>query len=258
MATFTKLLESQPELLTLPGPGNAWPWAYLLSWVIPVGLGWPMQPQMWLKMHIPRSVTYIRLWPLWVTISFPVVMGAAFLTGMTGQVVQPGLTEREATDTVMISLLLEYFPAIVGGLVAAAGLAAMMSTVSSQIHSVGASVARDFLAQLFPDQEPRQQVWLARLAVIVVGFVGLYLSLTQPACSPHWECFQPPGRPRRYPRRLEHSPGGGGPPVGERWPGLPGGRWCFSGSDWYFRNSSGRDSMPGYGPFWSTSSFLLP
>jgi len=181
VATFTKLLETQPELLTLPGPGNAWPWAYLLSWVIPVGLGWPMQPQMWLKMHIPRSVTYIRLWPLWVTISFPVVMGAAFLTGMTGQVVQPGLTEREATDTVMITLLLEYFPAIVGGLVAAAGLAAMMSTVSSQIHSVGASVARDFLAQMFPDQEPRQQVWLARLAVIVVGFVGLYLSLTQPA-----------------------------------------------------------------------------
>ncbi len=57
----------------------------------------------------------------------------------------------------------------------------MMSTVSSQIHSVGASFARDFLAHWFPDQEPGKQVWLARLAVIVVGFVGLYLSLTQPA-----------------------------------------------------------------------------
>ena len=178
---FKKVLEGQPELLTLPGPGDAWPWAYLLSWVIPVGLGWPMQPQMWLRMHIPRSVTYIRLWPVWVTISFPLVMGAAFLTGMSGQVVRPGLTERAATDTVMITLLLEYFPPIVGGLVAAAGLAAMMSTVSSQIHSIGASVARDFLAQWFPDQESHKQVWLARLAVVVVGFVGLYLSLTQPA-----------------------------------------------------------------------------
>jgi len=181
VAVFSKILESQPELLTLPGPGNAWPWVYLLSWVIPVGLGWPMQPQMWLKMHIPRSVTYIRLWPVWVTLSFPLVMGAAFLTGMTGQVVTPGLVEREATDTVMINMLLDYFPPIVGGLVAAAGLAAMMSTVSSQIHSVGASFARDFLIHWFPDQEPAKQVWLARLAVIVVGFVGLYLSLTQPA-----------------------------------------------------------------------------
>ncbi len=181
VAVFSKILESQPELLTLPGPDNAWPWAYLLSWVIPVGLGWPMQPQMWLKMHIPRSVTYIRLWPVWVTLSFPLVMGAAFLTGMTGQVVTPGLVEREATDTVMINMLLDYFPPIVGGLVAAAGLAAMMSTVSSQIHSVGASFARDFLSPWFPDQEPGTQVWLARMAVIVVGFVGLYLSLTQPA-----------------------------------------------------------------------------
>ena len=179
--TFSKVLDTQPELLTLPGPDNAWPWAYLLSWVIPVGLGWPMQPQMWLKMHIPRSVTYIRLWPVWVAISFPLVMGAAFLTGMTGQAVTPGLAERDATDTVMITMLLEYFPPVVGGLVAAAGLAAMMSTVSSQIHSVGASFARDFLAQWFPDQAAHKQVWLARAAVIVVGLVGLYLSLTRPA-----------------------------------------------------------------------------
>ena len=49
VSAFNKVLEAQPELLTLPGPSEAWPWAYLLSWVIPVGLGWPMQPQMWLK-----------------------------------------------------------------------------------------------------------------------------------------------------------------------------------------------------------------
>ena len=124
---------------------------------------------------------------------------------------------------------------------------AMMSTVSSQIHSVGASVARDFLAQLFPDQEPRQQVWLARLAVIVVGFVGLYLSLTQPALLTTLGVFSAAWAAQAVPAAV-----GGGPPVGEPWPDLPGGRWCFSGSDWYFRNSSGRDSMPGCGPFWST------
>jgi SSS family solute:Na+ symporter len=178
---FKRVAEARQELLTIPGPNNAWPWLYLISWVIPVGLGWPMHPHMWLKMHIPKNVNYIRIWPMWITLSFPIVMGSAFLVGMTGQAARPGITDRAATDTIMISMILDFFPPLVAGLIAAAGLAAMMSTVSSQIHAVGASVARDFLTKWFPRQDPRQQVGLTRLAVIAVGLIGLYLSLTSPA-----------------------------------------------------------------------------
>jgi SSS family solute:Na+ symporter len=181
VAALATVGQTHRELLTVPGPKNAWPWLYLLSWVIPVGLGWPMHPHMWLKMHIAKSVSYVRLWPLWITFSFPMVMGAALLVGFTGQAARPGLSGREATDTIMISMLLEHFPPLLGGLVAAAGLAAMMSTVSSQIHAVGSSVGRDFLARWFPRQDPRQQVWATRIAVAVVGLMGLYLSLTAPA-----------------------------------------------------------------------------
>ena len=180
-AALAKVGEAQPELLALPGPNSAWPWLYLLSWVIPVGLGWPMHPHMWLKMHIARNVSYVRLWPLWITFSFPIIMGAALLVGITGQAARPGITGREETDTIMISMLLEHFPPLLGGLIAAAGLAAMMSTVSSQIHAVGSSVGRDFLARWFPQQDPRRQVWATRVAVVVVGLIGLYLSLTTPA-----------------------------------------------------------------------------
>jgi SSS family solute:Na+ symporter len=180
-AAFANVAQGRQDLLTLPGPSNAWPWLFLISWVIPVGLGWPMHPHMWLKMHIPKNVNYIRVWPVWITLSFPIVMGSAFLVGIAGQVARPGITSREASDTIMLTMILEHFPPVVGGLVAAAGLAAMMSTVSSQIHSVGASVGRDFLARWFPGQDPRQQVWLTRLAVIAVGLLGLYLSLTSPA-----------------------------------------------------------------------------
>jgi SSS family solute:Na+ symporter len=170
-----------PELVTLPGPGGVWGWLFLISWVIPVGLGWTMHPHMWIRMHIPKSVNFIRLWPMWVTLSFPIVMGAAFLIGMAGQVDRPGLTEQQATDTVMISMILDHFPFFLGALIAAAGLAAMMSSVSSQVHGVGASVGVDFLSKWFPGQSESQRVLYTRGAVLAVALVGLYLSLTTPA-----------------------------------------------------------------------------
>jgi SSS family solute:Na+ symporter len=170
-----------PELVSLPGPGGVWTWPFLISWVIPVGVGWTMHPHMWIRMHIPKSVNFIRLWPMLITLSFPIVMGAAFLVGMAGQVERPGLTEQAATDTVMISMILDHFPLVLGAFVAAAGLAAMMSSVSSQVHGVGASVGVDFLSKWVPGQPERQRVLYTRMAVLVVALIGLYLSLTEPA-----------------------------------------------------------------------------
>ena len=79
----------------------------------------------------------------------------------------------------MISLILEHFPAAVAGLVAAAGVAAMMSSVSSQVHGVGASVSRDFLRHWFKHDSGREVLY-TRLSILVVGGIGLYLSLTTP------------------------------------------------------------------------------
>ncbi|MEX0702493.1 MAG: sodium:solute symporter family protein [Planctomycetales bacterium] len=179
-AAFSRVIAARPEWLTIPGPGGRSPWPFIISFAIPVGLGWTMHPHMWIRMHIPRTVNYIRLWPLVVVASFPIVMGAAFLSGVAGQVLRPGVTDRQATDSMMISLILDNFQPVVAGLVAAAGIAAMMSSVSSQIHGVGASVSRDFLHKLFPEHDPRRGVLYTRLSVLVVGGIGLYLSLTQP------------------------------------------------------------------------------
>lgn len=179
--SFATVRASSPELLTVPGPGSAWPWLFLISWAVPVGMGWPLHPHMWIRMHIPKTVNYIRMWPLWVVVSFPIVMGSALLAGMAGQAIRPGVTDPRATDTMMISLILDHFPPVVAGLVAAGGIAAMMSSVSSQIHGVAASVSRDFLHKLFPEHEPERGVLYTRLSALLVGGVGLCLSLTTPA-----------------------------------------------------------------------------
>lgn len=178
--SFGTVRATAPELLTIPGPGSAWPWLFLISWAIPVGLGWTMHPHMWIRMHIPKTVKYIRMWPVWVVVSFPVVMGAALLAGIAGQAIRPGVTDPRQSDTMMISLILDAFPAVVAGLVAAAGIAAMMSSVSSQIHGVGASVSQDFLHKLLARPDPRRSVLYTRLSVLIVGGIGLYLSLTRP------------------------------------------------------------------------------
>lgn len=178
-ASFEAVRTSAPALFTVPGPTAEWPWLYLISWALPVGLGWTMHPHMWLRMHIPRTVNFIRMWPMWIAISYPIVMGSALLSGVAAQVLRPGVTSRVDTDTVMISLILEHFPVAIAGLIAAAGIAAMMSTVSGQIHAVGASVSRDFIEKVLPEGT-RQGVLFVRLSILGVGVIGLFLSLTTP------------------------------------------------------------------------------
>jgi hypothetical protein len=56
-------------------------------------------------------------------------------------------------------------------------------------------------------------------SVFVVGFVGLYLSLTQPALLTTLGVFSAAWAAQAVPAAV-----GGGPPVGEPWPDLQGGR----------------------------------
>jgi Na+/proline symporter len=100
----------------------------------------------------------VRTWP-WIVVALVAV------------VLYPTLADPEIG---YIQLMLDYLPAGLLGLVVASFLAAFMSTVSTQINWGASYVVNDLYARwLRPEAGDREQVWVGRLAsVVIVAFAG--------------------------------------------------------------------------------------
>ncbi len=149
-----------------------------LAW----GLGYFGQPHIIVRFMALRSAGDARrgrrIGIGWMVTS----MSGAILTGLIGLAyftVHPALTldDPEAVFLRMAQLL---FHPLVAGFVLAAVLAAIMSTVSSQLIVCSSALVEDLALMVFKrDLEPRQQVWLGRLGVLVVAAVAMALAWTQ-------------------------------------------------------------------------------
>jgi sodium/proline symporter len=63
----------------------------------------------------------------------------------------------------------------------AAVSAAIFSTIDSQIHAIGVIVTHDFIERGGKQLTERQFIWLNRIIVVVVTFIGYVLAFTYPA-----------------------------------------------------------------------------
>ncbi len=105
------------------------------------------------------------------------------LPGVMAGVLLPGL---ERSDEVFPALVASLLPAGLAGVVLAALVAALMSSIDSTLNSAATLVTLDFIKPLHPDLTPRQTAWIGRAAVVVFmvlsalvapligGFEGLF------------------------------------------------------------------------------------
>lgn len=146
------------------------------------GLGYFGQPHIIVRFMALRSAADAtagrRIGIGWMGIS----MAGAVFTGLIGlayfaQHPELTLNNPEAVFLAMAQIL---FHPLVAGFVLAAVLAAIMSTVSSQLIVCSSALVED-LAKMALKREisPRQQVWLGRLGVLVVALVAMSLAWTQ-------------------------------------------------------------------------------
>jgi SSS family solute:Na+ symporter len=135
-----RVYEDYPELISR----TTMSWQQFFSYGFIVSLANPMFPQLFMRLltgRDPKSLKQtLRIYPLAV---FIVVFLMATL-GMWGRPVVPGL-EGAASDAILPTLLAQYTPVWVTGVLGAAVVAAMMSTMDSQLLSVTTIVMRDFL-----------------------------------------------------------------------------------------------------------------
>jgi SSS family solute:Na+ symporter len=130
----------------------------------------PMFPQLYQRLCAAESDYAIgRMATL-----YPAVAWLAFLPpiliGTLGHLDNPGL-DRAGSDNILPTMIMDVGGEWLGGLVLVAGLAALMSTMDSQLLATGSLVTRDLSPKVGSEGWPRESV------IVSLAVLGLLLSL---------------------------------------------------------------------------------
>jgi SSS family solute:Na+ symporter/sodium/proline symporter len=163
-----------PELLNLFSGVSVIGIISAMAW----GLGYFGQPHIIVRFMAIRSVkdmpTARRIGMSWMIVA---IIGA-MATGFAGiaYVAKTGLKLDDA-ETIFIVLSQLLFSPLIAGFLLAAILAAIMSTISSQLLVTSSSLTGDFYqAFLHKDASEKQLVLVGRISVFIVALVAIYLA----------------------------------------------------------------------------------
>jgi SSS family solute:Na+ symporter len=149
-------------------------WLSLMAW----GLGYFGQPHIIVRFMAVRSVREVatarNIAMAWMAISLIGAIGVGILG--RAYVERSGIV-LDDPETIFILLAETLFPALITGFLFAALLAAIMSTVSSQLLVSSSSLAEDFYKLLVDRQASGKAiVTVGRIAVVAVGAVAAVIA----------------------------------------------------------------------------------
>lgn len=112
--------------------------------------------------------------PIWLM--FMVIGGLIWAFYELGEGILPAEV-RAVKDNIMPHFIATQFPAGLVGLLLAALAAAAMSSLASDLNSLGTVVVEDFYARLMPDRTDYQQLVVGKITVGIFGTASVVLSL---------------------------------------------------------------------------------
>ncbi|OAV59875.1 sodium/proline symporter PutP [Enteractinococcus helveticum] len=163
--------------LSFTGGGLSWASMLVIISGLAWGLGYFGQPHILARFFAIRSHSDVktarRIGTGWVILC----MGGAVLTGLIGvawfhEAGQP----LDNPETVFLLLSQTLFHPFVAGLVLAAVIASIMSTMSSQLLVSASALVEDIYGLFKHDPGEKQQLWLGRLAVVVVTIIAILIA----------------------------------------------------------------------------------
>ena len=167
-------LKQAPELFARPGGGGTFSvgiwFSYMALWLFCD----PMFPQLFQRFMAARSAKALRTSALLYPLVTSVLFFIPVTVGVLGRSVLPGLSGSE-TDQILPLLVARLLPGWVGALAIACGLAALMSTMDSQLLTLSAMLVRD-VRQLAGRPAETRFPW-PRLAILLLAAAGLALAL---------------------------------------------------------------------------------
>lgn len=174
-AIETAMSAEEISLSLLPAELSIWAVISSLAW----GLGYFGQPHILARFmgidsaeDVPRAM---KIAVVWVFIS----LTAAVAVGIVSIPIFDGLAGGDQ-EKVFIYLIERLFNPWVGGILLAAILSAIMSTIDSQLLVSSSTLTEDFYKQVINQQASEQkQVWISRLSVIFISLIALFLALSE-------------------------------------------------------------------------------
>ena len=176
-AVMDQLATQQPELLTLPGPGNITP-TVLFSYFLLFGIA-----AIGLPHAANRGMTYrdSRTMHQAVMMSAIVMVLFTFFFATLGPAMRVIYPNIESSDIVLPRFIADTFPGWLAGIVLAAPLSAVMSTVSSMLLVASGAVVKDvYLNYVNPEASERRISSLSYVATLVIGVAVMLVALTPP------------------------------------------------------------------------------
>jgi len=141
------------------------------------GLGYFGQPHILVRFMSAKSLVKIResmiIALVWVFVS----LGGAVVVGLVAVGMFEGLS-RGQEDKVFIYMIGELFDPWTGGILLAAILSAIMSTIDSQLLVSSSALTEDFYQKIIrPDASQKEIVLIGRLCVIIMSIMAAFLAL---------------------------------------------------------------------------------
>lgn len=145
-----------------------------LAW----GLGYFGQPHILVRFMSIEKVE--ELWKsrliamIWVVIS----LVGAIAVGITGIAVFPNIAELNGDpEKIFIYMISKLFNPWIGGILFAAILSAIMSTISSQLLVSANTLTEDFYKYIKYEPSNRELIWVGRISILIIFFLAGILSL---------------------------------------------------------------------------------
>lgn len=177
-AMLERLAALDPSFVLVTGGRTGFALLGFLVGMVGIGVGYPGQPHVLTRYMAAASDEKIRqtqvIAMVWGTLVF---YGAGFL-GLTGRLLMPELAKGGDPEQLFPLLSRQLLHPLVAGVMLAAILSAIMSTVSSQLLVAASAISRDMLEEVFGvARSGRASVLAGRLTVLLLGLAAIVVAL---------------------------------------------------------------------------------
>lgn len=177
-AIMQKLVAENPNFISPFGATENLTPLYVSTFWILIGLGVIGLPQIAVRAMSYKNSKSLHRAIIIGTIGIGTIMFGMHLIGVLARPVIPGI---EIADTVMPTLTLEVLPPVLAGIVLAAPMAAIMSTVNALLMMVSSTVVKDvYLNFIKPDATEQQIKTSSFIVTTVIGLSVVVFAINPP------------------------------------------------------------------------------
>ncbi|MBT8046588.1 MAG: sodium/proline symporter, partial [Pontiella sp.] len=146
----------------------------LMAW----GLGYFGQPHIltrFMAIRVPEEIKSARsIAMIWVVVS----LASAVSVGLVGRAYWPDMLSDSDSEKIFMLLVEQLTHPVIGGILLAAVLAAIMSTADSQLLVTASALTEDLYRVLFrPQAKENELVWVSRATVMGVAVLAAVIAL---------------------------------------------------------------------------------